>query len=567
MFYKFLKLLKLKIIYCYLAGAIEADKKEGGQGWRNAITPPLDEVGIYVGDPCLAKGTPILMSDLSYKMIEKIQIGDEIFGYKRNYLQKTIVTQTYKRKKMTYKLIFEDGRNVIITENHPILQFFKFSSKNRNNNNYIKPHQLEQTRLCVQAKCNQNADWKRGYIAGFLDGDGNITFDDKLRFFQKDKGQLEYIEKLLNELYRNVKGSYYRDKRTGVYTLGIYSPILSRKIIADTEFPKSASNKSYFRGYLAGIYDAEGWKKGYDQVIISNTDYNLIEKTKKCLDMLGHSYTLRQIPRKNKKWKDIYRLTFHLFIKPQRANFVIECQPYQRQYLIQDKYQINNSKNLKVKSIIPFKKLQVYNFETSTHNYIANGIIVHNCLTEPLVTGMDVIQAQEKFNGWIQSGNYAKFAEKFAKVVEKDIRMVHRSDFLIVHLFPDIPTTGTIHEMGEAWRTKKIIYIIWKEAMSKLSKWALYLCTSSGGRVFSSKKKLVEYLSIVYDVKKLSLRIQIIQFVKAIFRIIEERIFNFRLSRIKSILKELESSKIIKKEEPKKPKGDLIKENKDKEKT
>ena len=51
-------------------------------------------------------------------------------------------------------------------------------------------------------------------------------------------------------------------------------------------------------------------------------------------------------------------------------------------------------------------------------------------------------------------------AEKFKKVVEKDMRMVHRSDFLIVHLFPDIPTTGTIHEMAEAWRQKKPVYLI-----------------------------------------------------------------------------------------------------------
>jgi len=165
------------------------------------------------------------------------------------------------------------------------------------------------------------------------------------------------------------------------------------------------------------------------------------------------------------------------------------------------------------------------------------------CLTEPLVTGMDVIQAQEKFNGWIQSGNYTKFDEKFAKVVEKDIRMVHRSDFLIVHLFPDIPTTGTIHEMAEAWRLKKTIYIIWTEAISKLSKWALYLCTSSGGKIFPNKKQLLDYLTITCDIKKLSLRVQIIQFIKAIFRLIEEKLFNFKLSKIKRILKELEQEK------------------------
>ena len=181
------------------------------------------------------------------------------------------------------------------------------------------------------------------------------------------------------------------------------------------------------------------------------------------------------------------------------------------------------------------------------------GIYVQDpCRTEPLVTGMDVIEAQEKFNGWIQSGNYHKFAEKFEKVVEKDIRMVHKSDFIIVHLFPDIPTTGTIHEMAEAWRIGKPIYIIWSEAMIKLPKWALYLCTSSGGQVFSSKKQLTDYIELVYDVKRQSLRVQIVQFFKAIFRIIEEQFYGIKLRKIKKELLCLESTKKSKTVESKK---------------
>ena len=171
------------------------------------------------------------------------------------------------------------------------------------------------------------------------------------------------------------------------------------------------------------------------------------------------------------------------------------------------------------------------------------------CKTEPLVTGMNVLEAQDQFNKWIMSGNYDKFAEKLEKIVQKDIRMVHRSDFVIVHLFPDIPTTGTIHEMAEAWRIKRPLYLIWKDAKSKVPKWALYLVTSSGGQLFDNGKQLTDFIALKYNIKNQSLRIQVIQFCKSICRLIGEKVYTYKLNKIKKTWTE---KKIIK-EAPVKP--------------
>lgn len=177
------------------------------------------------------------------------------------------------------------------------------------------------------------------------------------------------------------------------------------------------------------------------------------------------------------------------------------------------------------------------------------GIYIQDpCKTEPLVTGMDVLEAQDQFNKWIVSGNYDKFAEKFEKIVQKDIRMVHRSDFVVVHLFPDIPTTGTIHEMSEAWRIGKPLYLIWRDAKSKVPKWALYLVTSSGGKLFDNGKQLTDYIALKYDITNQSLRVQVVQFCKAICRLIGEKIYTYKLNKIKKTWKE---KKIIKAESPK----------------
>ena len=334
---------------------------------------------------------------------------------------------------------------------------------------------------------------------------------------------------------------------------------------------KYYKNNNFARGYIAGLYDAEG-AKNIDQLIIYNTDITIINRVINYLKILGHQYRIRTRISKNKKYKTKYELIILLKNRPNLLNFVIEFQPYQRYNFIQYHYQIRHSKSLKVKSIELYKKITVYNFETSTQNYIANGIIVHNCKTEPLVTDMTVMEAQEKFNGWIQSGNYKLFTDKFEKIVDKDIRMVHRSDFLIVHLFPNIKTTGTIHEMAEAWRQNKPIYLIWKEAKSNLSKWALYLVISSGGRLFESENKLIDFLAVKYAIKNQSFRKQITQILKSIIRLIDEKIYTFRIKKGKQILAELlkkkeqqKKAEAQDKKSPKKPEGSMIKEDENKE--
>ena len=87
--------------------------------------------------------------------------------------------------------------------------------------------------------------------------------------------------------------------------------------------------------------------------------------------------------------------------------------------------------------------------------------------------------------------------------------------------------------MAEAWRLGKPIYLIWPASKSSLSKWALYLTTSSGGRVFDNIKQCADYISIIHDMKRQSLRIQIRQFVKVLFRLIEENRYNRKLTILK----------------------------------
>lgn len=172
--------------------------------------------------------------------------------------------------------------------------------------------------------------------------------------------------------------------------------------------------------------------------------------------------------------------------------------------------------------------------DTITPPLDAAGIYVQDpCRSEPLATGMDVVTAQDQFNRWIKGGRYDLFADKFKLVVDKDMRMVNRSDFIIVHLFPNIGTTGTIHEMAEAWRLRKPIYLIYYGPISNISKWALFLTTDSGGRTFANKKQLTDFVAERYNIKQLDWHIIVIQVIKAVFRLIEGKLYEKKLQRIK----------------------------------
>ena len=75
--------------------------------------------------------------------------------------------------------------------------------------------------------------------------------------------------------------------------------------------------------------------------------------------------------------------------------------------------------------------------------------------------------------------------------------------------------------MALAWQLKKPIYLIYYGAVSSISKWALFLTTDSGGKVFPNKKQLTDFLVERYSRKNQHWHTLFIQTCKAIIRLIE----------------------------------------------
>lgn len=102
----------------------------GTPGGCNVYVKAVDGYG-YVSKPsniawsntCFVAGTPISMADGTYKMIEEVQVGDEVKSY--NFKTSTYCNGTVTKVATGYTtriamVLFEDGNYVAMSEGHPL---------------------------------------------------------------------------------------------------------------------------------------------------------------------------------------------------------------------------------------------------------------------------------------------------------------------------------------------------------------------------------------------------------------------------------------------------------------
>lgn len=345
---------------------------------------------------CLPCDAPILMSDLTEKPVSEICVGDEIIGWIRGStnricLSKSVVTDCIKTQSSLIKVHLKNGDFVICTPDH-----FWFSDRASKlsehvvfeNNMYYRIPKIGGTLACIFKQKNHKAEitdnYRLGYINGVFRGDGWCTKKtasiDNLFETSKFKSGimghrvgiacLDYpiIERVKDYLdYFQVKYTYnLRKDKLHQLLLGNET---GYNFIKSTEF--SQDNYDWYRGFLSGMYDAEGSKNIFSQYRkINPTSHELLIKA---FNFLGYSYT---------ESKD---LTYIRLLGGRDAffNFWIECRPACKRKLIR-LLELDGGKCMSEKSeIIKIEDIQgihdVYTLTTSTGNYVAYGYASKNC--------------------------------------------------------------------------------------------------------------------------------------------------------------------------------------------
>ncbi len=350
---------------------------------------------------CLTGETPILLASGRARSLAELRVGDKVYG--------TLISGRYRRYAVTeviahwftvkraYRVSLEDGTELITSGDH---RFWTRRSRWKHvtgteQGAARRPHLTLNDHLVgpgrFAAPPDDDADYRRGYLCGLIRGDGHLWPRDH----EQPNGRVRRARQFrlaLTDLEALQRARRYLDER-GVATRELEFRAASdgyramRAISASTRasvdrvgelvaWPCDAS-ESWSKGFLAGIFDADG--SCSDSLRISNTDPGIIERTATCLRRFGFGFVIedRRLPNGLK----CVRL---LGGTPAQLRFFHTVDSAITRKRSIEGRAVKYRGNLRVAAIEPLGvDLPMYDITTGTGDFIANGVISHNCFARP----------------------------------------------------------------------------------------------------------------------------------------------------------------------------------------
>ncbi len=346
---------------------------------------------------CLIGETQILMADGTTKQLKNLEVNDAIYGtVKRgnyHYYVKTKVLARWQTEKEAYQLRLEDGTTLIASGDHRFLsnRGWKFVSDTKpvQRSHLTINNELLGTGQCAD-EVSKDVFYKQGYMCGLIRRDGLLAScyytrpgrtqgnQHQFRLALVDDEALERVQIYLNE-YDIVTRNFLFQKATAkTKSLRAIATNSKRQIeqIRSLISWQQTPTLSWYAGFLAGIFDAEG-SYSHGILRISNTDKDIIVTIQKGFELFGFKTRLELTKATQEKPVWVVRLLgglrehlrfFHTFDPAILRKRNIEGQA------------IKNNSKLRVMSIEKLNTvLPMYDITTGTGDFIANGVVSHNC--------------------------------------------------------------------------------------------------------------------------------------------------------------------------------------------
>lgn len=357
---------------------------------------------------CLSPDTEILMFNGTIKLLKDIEIGDELYGivegdtYKK--FTKSVVTNTMNVVKDTYKITLSNGNTLICSADHQWLsnRGWKYTIGEKQ-----RPYLTDKNTLMgFNTLYNipiytETDDYKKGYLRGIILGDANLQeyhYDNRGYRNKDDQYHFRLVLKNSNITVRTFEYLEYFNVNTHWFDFPMVDRKTKEHYVVNgirtnkkedfdniKKLIKVRKTKEFMRGFLAGFYDAEGTN---DILIrrVFNTNDTLINEFTNALSIFKFTYTFD----KEKKTPNGICKTVRLLggvSENIRFNNITNCIICNNDGELSNlSLKTFNSKDLKIVSIEKYKAQQpLIDITTTTRNFVANGVISHNCYAKSLL--------------------------------------------------------------------------------------------------------------------------------------------------------------------------------------
>jgi DNA repair photolyase len=361
----------------------------------------------YIGCPvgcayCLEGDTLIAMADGATKPIKDVLIGEAIVGVMRkvrdggarsyHYTKATILNKIETLKE-GFEIGLENNNSVICSSDHRWLtdRGWKYTTgemQGAARRPYLTVNNFIRGIGRAHKTPPETEEYRKGYLAGMIRGDGLLRkYDYSGRYQRLSRKQAQKTD--VQHQFRLALSDFDALKRAKIYLSGFgvetidfefsnrsgHKPMRAIRNSSRTAFETvtalaaNGSSAEWLRGWLAGIFDAEG---SFSRVVrISNTDEQILRITLEAFSLFG----LNAVREDRAGAASNIRLRGGL--GEATKFFQLSAPAISRKCDISDTFIIDATRVVEIRPL--GKSLPMFDITTSTENFIANGLISHNC--------------------------------------------------------------------------------------------------------------------------------------------------------------------------------------------
>ena len=353
---------------------------------------------------CMSGDTQVLIGDGTTKPLAGLRKGDVIYGtaregWYRRYVKSRVIAH-WSVIKPAYRITLEDGTTLVAGGDHRFLtdRGWKFVVDNVESTGRNRAHLTTRNKLmgtgAFASRVTKDANYQLGYLGGIIRGDallrsyryerpGRIRGDQhRFRLALCDDAALDRAGAYLRDWQVATRRFVFQKARAGRRAMNAIRTS-ARADLAEIreliDWPRDPS-REWAAGFLAGIFDAEG-SYSCGVLRISNTDGAIIAWIEQCLREFGFRYAIENTKLDQPKPVDVVRLTGGLGEHLRFFHLVDPAITRKRDITGQA---VKSEARLSVVAVEPLgTSLRLYDITTETEDFIANGVVSHNCYARP----------------------------------------------------------------------------------------------------------------------------------------------------------------------------------------